>query len=521
MIGLLICLIFIWSTAAKDTSAIDALENIPDKYPASEIWVTVNKNPLDARGRRRNTCRRELEGKCVRRKRRCPSSLPLETSHGKPYCSRRKRCCYPDPDTSCRFKSLQERKEFLKLWPGRCGGEGDDCELDWSNGSPNNPPFIMYSTGEILLPQGVKGNAKINIDSGKKVIFSCSLTELENFPDTHIEGVCEKGELKVNGEKKTLSDMGCQAKIRPSVQEKKSSIIQDVEQEKCGGKEDGLKWEIGFETYWESKYFYPMIEVCFDKEKLTTLSAMNYIHGKNLKAKDNKINDPPWAKAQFTIDMDKIYTEEMEKKLFEQDLGGILQIDFEANKKFSKGHLSPQSDFVTKSGQISSFYYLNALPQWQIYNGGSWALLEGYIEDLAKANDALLETYTGGSGIMKTPKENKDIFLAQSLDNKPEKVPIPNLFWKVVTVSDKEGKILKAVAFVTNNNPLEGKGKPEMPCTDICTELKDWITEKQLKNLRKEELGYTYCCKVDDLKTEDFPNLPKINKDVPLLTDLK
>ena len=36
--------------------------------------------------------------------------------------------------------------------------------------------------------------------------------------------------------------------------------------------------------------------------------------------------------------------------------------------------MSPNADFCTEMEADASFYYINAVPQWQPYNGGNWAV---------------------------------------------------------------------------------------------------------------------------------------------------
>lgn len=38
----------------------------------------------------------------------------------------------------------------------------------------------------------------------------------------------------------------------------------------------------------------------------------------------------------------------------------------------AKGHMSPDADFVTEAEQDATYYYINALPQWQAFNNGNW-----------------------------------------------------------------------------------------------------------------------------------------------------
>ena len=51
---------------------------------------------------------------------------------------------------------------------------------------------------------------------------------------------------------------------------------------------------------------------------------------------------------------------------------------------FGKGHLTPDGDFrKTKSENSFTSIYTNAAPQWQLFNAGNWAALEGAIRSYA------------------------------------------------------------------------------------------------------------------------------------------
>lgn len=47
---------------------------------------------------------------------------------------------------------------------------------------------------------------------------------------------------------------------------------------------------------------------------------------------------------------------------------------------FAKGHLSPDADFVTTAEQDATYYYINAVPQWQAFNNGNWKVSDHSIK---------------------------------------------------------------------------------------------------------------------------------------------
>lgn len=42
----------------------------------------------------------------------------------------------------------------------------------------------------------------------------------------------------------------------------------------------------------------------------------------------------------------------------------------------ARGHLSPDADFPLIPLQFSTYFYINACPQWQVINAGNWLKVE-------------------------------------------------------------------------------------------------------------------------------------------------
>ena len=65
-----------------------------------------------------------------------------------------------------------------------------------------------------------------------------------------------------------------------------------------------------------------------------------------------------------------------------------------------KGHLTPDGDFKNDENCVRSFthIYTNAAPQWQLFNAGNWAALEGAIRSYADDLAVQLYIFTGTGG---------------------------------------------------------------------------------------------------------------------------
>lgn len=63
----------------------------------------------------------------------------------------------------------------------------------------------------------------------------------------------------------------------------------------------------------------------------------------------------------------------------------------------SKGHMVAKADFLHGSAQMATFWYTNAAPQWQTFNGNNWNSLENDARSYASRVNKDLDVYTGTS----------------------------------------------------------------------------------------------------------------------------
>lgn len=64
-------------------------------------------------------------------------------------------------------------------------------------------------------------------------------------------------------------------------------------------------------------------------------------------------------------------------------LGGNLG-NFVYNENLcARGHLSPDADQYFMQGQLATYFYVNAVPQFQSINGGNWVTVENNVRKLA------------------------------------------------------------------------------------------------------------------------------------------
>jgi hypothetical protein len=196
--------------------------------------------------------------------------------------------------------------------------------------------------------------------------------------------------------------------------------------------------------------------------------------------------------------VDNLYTRITQRQTISGLLGstalGDKYIHATNNYYLARGHLAAKADFVYGSQQRATFYFVNAAPQWQTFNGGNWQVLESNIQRYADQRQLDLEVYTGTYGVATLPNVNGiETELYLNVDgNNNKAIPVPKLFWKAVYEP-----ISKAgVVFVGVNNPYVGNPQGDyIICNNVCSNI-TWVTWNPTNIAR----GYSYCCEVNDFR---------------------
>ena len=110
------------------------------------------------------------------------------------------------------------------------------------------------------------------------------------------------------------------------------------------------------------------------------------------------------------------------------------------NSTYSRGHIVPDADRSGDATMISQAYYLtNQTPQIQNgFNGTIWNQLEQAVRNVANATDTVY-VVSGATFQKKGGNETIKYLTADNSSIKPEKVPIPNYFWKVLLKVSRSG----------------------------------------------------------------------------------
>ncbi|XP_066942147.1 uncharacterized protein [Macrobrachium rosenbergii] len=375
--------------------------------------------------------------------------------------------------------------------------QGEDCVWNKDEDYPQKPPLIIDASFNIVLPVMEEGKRIVRVPKNSAITLACPGSKIAGLEKEVVQAKCSGGQaIKVGKKRMALKDLSCSKKA-------KESIRKDAG--KCGEEGTGVLEIIGFEIA-NLDRFYEVIDICYDERLETNLYSKHILHGRSIAAKDVDPKRPPFkaAKGFFNISISKSYSVKEQKRLMEDilesnDLASTV-IDYSKQYYFAKGHMAPDADFVTEAEQDATYYYINAVPQWQAFNNGNWKYLEFATRDLASQLGTDLTIYSGSWGTLEMDDVNGNpVEVYLGLSSKEKVVPAPALTWKVI----HEEATNRAIGIVGVNNP-HLTSIPALLCKDICPDV-PWITF----DVTDLGHGYTYCCSVSDLRNS-IPHIPDL-----------
>ncbi|GJQ78069.1 hypothetical protein Trydic_g16000, partial [Trypoxylus dichotomus] len=265
--------------------------------------------------------------------------------------------------------------------------------------------------------------------------------------------------------------------------------------------------EIGFAV---GNRFLRIMSICFDQNLQYSLYT-EFNQTKTIGGYQSGFPRPSWIQGSgfFSVSgfsIDTLYTRNRQRITINALLGlseTSYQYIAETSDLFlARGHLAAKADFLYGAQQRATFYFVNAAPQWQTFNGQNWNYLEQNVRDFASRRGLDLIEYTGTYGVTTLPHAvtGQDTELFLYVTDSTKAIPVPRLFWKVLY-----DPIRKAgVVFIGVNNPYVVNPTRDIICTDICSQY-SWLTWKPTEI----QLGYSYCCSVSDFRrtVTTFPNI--------------
>ncbi|EDW73087.1 uncharacterized protein Dwil_GK16832 [Drosophila willistoni] len=271
----------------------------------------------------------------------------------------------------------------------------------------------------------------------------------------------------------------------------------------CNGGTDLL--EVGFEL--ATNDFLQTFDACHDE----IAEATRYVHHvlyPGSSQYQRSVTRPTFITGDFYggKDVNTMYTQVQQNITISAILGmdASPYFNISSNVYLARGHLSAKTDFVFGAPQKATFYFVNAAPQWQTFNGGNWERVEDSVRNFVSDQNIIVDCYTGTWGVTTLPDSEgiqRELYLNFD-ENNNGLIPVPMLYFRVII--DRESR--NGIVLIGVNNPhktLEEIQKDYIICNDIGEQL-TWVS------WTKEDLvkGYSYACTVDDFVA--------VVKDLPL-----
>ncbi|CAG5055954.1 unnamed protein product [Parnassius apollo] len=369
------------------------------------------------------------------------------------------------------------------------------------NGDLGQPQPVYIHRNNYLSPNGNSG--QILLSSGEQITIACTgsgrTIQHPNVAQTvnTATSTCVNNNL-VSGAG-WLNGNGAFGELTCS-----SHSYHDAEatSERCYN--NNLVIRVGF---YVNNVFYPLYWSCFDQQRLEVLYVW-YEQNPTNAVHQTGVDRPSWLAGSFfpSVGINNRYTQVEQKISIANYVGAELADKYVTSTQFlSRGHLAAKTDFVFATGQRSTFYFINAAPQWQPFNAGNWNWLEQNLRARIGAAGYNTIIYTGTFGVTQLRDANNrlvDIYLHRDSNNN-EQLPVPLYYYKVVYDSSRR----IGTAFVSINNPYYTLAEAQALqfCTDRCRNNAafNWLNWQP----DRVDIGYSFCCTVDEFRRV-IPHLP-------------
>lgn len=282
-----------------------------------------------------------------------------------------------------------------------------------------------------------------------------------------------------------------------------------VSQNKCSA---GFLIEIGFNM---NGAWLPVLEVCHDRKIDSTKWVHHEIKPNNV-FHQRSVPRIMFIQGDFYhgLQTEILYTKSEQRKT----LGNILKSQKLADELIStgdsyfylsRGHLAAKADYIFASHQMATFYFINAAPQWQSFNGGNWQAIEMGVRKIVAKRNVDTDVYTGTHDVV-TYKDvdgiDREFYLASNGTH--QRIPVPRFYYKAIIAKS----INAGIVFVGINDPymtMEQINEKYIICPDVGDQV-DYINW-QRKNITA---GYSYACSVNDFVkvVKALPDLLAIKK---------
>ncbi|XP_030758961.1 uncharacterized protein LOC115884504 [Sitophilus oryzae] len=346
-----------------------------------------------------------------------------------------------------------------------------------------SPIVVLHNQNEFLYPEF--HDLDLRFPPGTSVDFLCPGGEIIIGSNTYTDismATCIVGSLfEIHSQHVDFNDITC-------------SRIPDKNARYTGldCENNGKEIEIGFET---SNNFLRTVLVCFDQStQLALHTRVNITRAINKRVTSTPRPSFIQGRSLYSItSVNSYYTRVNQRTTINNQLGLPAESTQYINTNtyyLARGHMTARSDNFYPSEQNSTFFFVNAAPQWQIFNAGNWYKVEISVRDYAEANDVDLIQWTGVYGVLTLPDSRGHPTELYIYDvNGVKNLPVPEIFWKVVY----DPISLRGIAIIGLNNPYAKSYT--VFCDDVSDQI-DWI------HVAWDSVpeGLIYACEIEDFK---------------------
>uniref|UniRef100_A0A336MTT0 CSON006568 protein n=1 Tax=Culicoides sonorensis TaxID=179676 RepID=A0A336MTT0_CULSO len=392
---------------------------------------------------------------------------------------------------SIKFGNLWKETQENVVSRVRASPMATGCEIDIKEEVKEAEPLILIpDKNEFLLPSDASG--RILLKPSDTIELACT----EGFKDN--SSINFRKVTCVDGTKFMENNMQVDFKTLKCVKDS-IHVANRISDKKCFNNATIIN--IGFDI---QKRFFKVYEICFD-EVLERTHYVTHEFTPGYKWFQNPRPDVKFISTGFfnNTDVDKLYTRNVQRttiaKILESEKYANFYVQNDTDFFLARGHLAARSDFVFINNQRASFWFMNAAPQWQVFNNGNWRFIEEGIRDFVAEYNLEVDVFTGTYGTTTLLDENNkehQIYLRFD-ENNNGLIPVPKLYYKILV----DRKSQKGIVLIGVNNPylywldlLKGY----VLCPDVSHKVK-WLSnfEWQKNNLT---LGYSYACDVNEFR---------------------
>ncbi|KAF5302649.1 hypothetical protein FQR65_LT08490 [Abscondita terminalis] len=254
----------------------------------------------------------------------------------------------------------------------------------------------------IVLPDDDVGT--INFNRGETIDVACpgTVVVISNVATTTnvVSIACSSGiNFNVNGKIVPFTEITCK---------RTPSSVAQYTGKTCATKHKEI--EIGFQL---QDRFIRHITTCFNVELQHAIYSQDYLIS-NIGGSQVNYPRPDFQVGKFynvkPDNVDSLYSRKGQTKTINKILGldeaDTSVIHPTSNVYLATGHYTPKAEYIFGLQQRLTFYYVNAAPQWQSFNGANWNTMEANCRKLAGDRQTDFIVYTGTYGIATLPDVN-------------------------------------------------------------------------------------------------------------------